>query len=150
MVDGISKFTNLKSLSLYDTEFTEKLDFGNFSNLKNLTSLEIHYTPSNPSNRFIQVDMLKSFKFLKSLIMAHAEYYEDTINAISDMTNLEELKLDGIIYKADLDLSSIKKLENLSSLLISCYSDHIISSDFLYLTKLKSLTLILYLFSIFE
>jgi len=140
MADGLSKLTNLNSLSIEDTDIDIKLDFSKFENLKKLTSLEIKNVNFAYYN-YIPTNLLKYCKYLKKLIIDDGTVDENGLNIISDLTQLEELELYYIDYMNGANFSSINKLKNLTSLKLHCslYDELNISSNFFRLTKLKNL-----------
>jgi len=123
MIDVMSKFTNLKSLTLEEVGIPEELDFKNFENLKNLTSLEIYFDEESGFDHSITGNMLKYFKYLKKLVISIAGFYEGSFEAISNISQLEELELGMYMYEDESSFSSINKLKNLTSLSLDCYYD---------------------------
>jgi len=145
MIDILSKLTNLNSLSLLEAEINEKFDFKKFKNLKNLTSLELIYDHYNDSNIiYIQGKLFKNCISLKNLYTYGCKFDKDSIDGLGYLTKLEELVFDFSTFEDDVDLSSFKKLKNLTSLVIDCAANtklYDISSNFFYLTKLKRFTI---------
>jgi len=140
MVDTLSKLTTLNSLSLHETEISEKLDFSKFMNLKNLAFLEINYNESyySSSSNYIQGNMLMYCRSLKKLIIIGGNFDNNNLDAIGYMTKLEELELEKASFTANAIFSSLKNLKNLTALNINCYRKlKSLSSNFFYLTNLK-------------
>jgi len=75
MVDGLSKLTNLKSLSIWETEISENLNFRKFKNLKKLSTLQMAFDEPNFSSipNYVQGNILKYCKNLKKLIIENGE-----------------------------------------------------------------------------
>jgi len=145
MIDVLSKLTNLNSLSLTEVEISENFDFKKFKNLKNITTLEMIYDYYNDSNIiYIQGKLFKNFLSLKNLYTDGCKFDKDSIDGLGYLTKLEELVFGSSTFENDVDLSSFKKLKNLTSITIDCAANsklHDISSNFFYLTKLKRFTI---------
>jgi len=141
MIDVLSKFKNLTSLTLREIGISENLDFRKFAKLKKLTTLEIFYhNDFYPKDISISGNMLKNFRYLKKLIIYEAKLDDNTINAISNMTQLEELRMDMHIYQGESNFNSINKLKKLTSLVLNCGVNPL-STNLFYLPQLKSLSL---------
>jgi len=143
-VDALSKLSNLNSLICIRIGFSEKIDYSKFRNLKKFTSLEVEY--SSREIDYIQVNLLKYCNYLKKLIIRTAKFNENSFNAISNLTNLEELEIEYFNYEDTAIFTSINKLKDLTSLTLICGVDydfirHDFSSNLFYLTKLKSLSI---------
>jgi len=114
MIDILSNLTNLNSLIINEVQISGTLDFSEFENLKNLTFLEITYTKHFSdflSTNIIQGDMLKYCRFLKRLVINNGSFYNDSLDAIGYMTELEELTLNGASFReviGDPKFSSLK------------------------------------------
>jgi len=146
IVDVLSKLTNLKNLILVETQMSEELDFSKFENLKNLTTLEIYNKNNsvlnyNPAD--VQGDLIKYCKTLKNLYIIDGIFNKKSLDSIGNLTELEQLTLEGATFEVYTNFSSLKNLKNLISLSISCSGNPIsnFSPNFFYLTKLKRFTL---------
>ena len=140
-IDGISKLTNLNSLSLECTEIGKRLDFSKFKNLKKFTSLNLI-----ESSSYDLGNLFKNCNYLKQL---EIDYNYDSIDekfldTIGYLTTLEELDFFGAEFEDDASFSSLKKLKNLTTLSINCpalYLKNKLSPNLFSLTKLKSFSL---------
>jgi len=144
MVDELSKLTNLKSLSIWETEIGENLNFRKFKNLRKLTTLQITFDQPNlySFTNYVQGNVLKYCKNLKELVIENGEFDENNLNAIGYLTKLNKLTLRYPKFIGETNFSSLKKLKNLTILELHCSEngDEVknLSPNFFYLTKLKS------------
>jgi len=139
MVNILVNFTNLKSLTFYEVEIPEELDFKKFENFKNLTTLEIYFDEDTDSYYYITANILKNFKYLKRLALGVVMTDSETADVINNMTSLEELQLYIFNLSGDLNFSN-NKFKNLTSLVVDCVQ-YPISTNYLNLPKLKTLSL---------
>jgi len=145
MVDRLSKLTNLKSLTIYETEISENLNFRKFKNLKKLSTLKMTFDEPNLSSfpNYVQGNILKYCKNLKKLIIENGEFDENNLNAIGYLTKLNELTLENPKFLEETNFTSLKKLKNLTFLELRCRSESSddvknLSPNFFSLTKLRT------------
>ena len=152
VVDELGKLTNLESLELIRTNVPDNSNFKSFKNLKNLVSLSIDYESnddtdfgsfSSYSHTMIKPNLLKYCRSLKKLVINYGTFNKSSLDALSYMTELEELELNSADFDDDATVRSLKKLTNLISLNINCNGRSLksFSSGLFYLTNLKYLTL---------
>jgi len=124
-IEDISSLSNLEYLGL-DNCITKDINIKSLENLNKLSSVTLREGKSNshPISEYNQrgftcesydFEKLKYFKNLKLLTLEFCEVTEEKIEAISNLTDLEELYIDNS-YDPLLSIKSFKKMKNLKKL----------------------------------
>ncbi|ORX88228.1 L domain-like protein [Anaeromyces robustus] len=116
VIDDLSTLTNLEELQLLRTKIDKN---SNTESLKNLNIKKLIVSNDDEymtTKYYINPNFIKNLKKLETLIIEEYTFTQESMDEISKLTNLKELKLSYCGYDEDVTIEPLKNLKSLEAL----------------------------------